>query len=118
MQIPVNTLVTRGSWNGNLALFTASQDITGSRRAAEALAADRRRADALYNIIKAAGKARAMEEFLPSALAIALEATPFEGGGIYSVDGNHAILACATGLGRELIERVRSLPIDLSLIHI
>jgi PAS domain S-box-containing protein len=112
MQIPVNTLVTRGSWNGGLALFTASQDITGSRRAAEALAVDRRRADALYNIIKAAGKARSMEEFLPSALTIALEATPFEGGGIYIVDGNHAVLACATGLGSELIERVRSLPID------
>src|SRR5664280_1510035 len=111
-QIPVNTLVTRGSWNGGLALFSTSQDITGSRRATEALAADRRRADALYGIIKAAGKARSMEEFLPSALTIALEATPFEGGGIYIVDGNHAILACATGLGSELIERVRSLPVD------
>ncbi|WP_165849000.1 PAS domain S-box protein [Candidatus Cryosericum odellii] len=112
MQIPVSTLVTRGSWNGSLALFTASQDITGSRRAAEALAVDRRRANALYDIIKAVGKARSMEEFLPSALTIALEATPFEGGGIYIVDGNHAILACTTGLGSELIERVRSLPID------
>src|SRR5450756_3215518 len=55
---------------------------------------------------------RQMEEFLPAALIIALEATPFEGGGIYIVDGNHAVLACATGLGSELIERVRSLPID------
>lgn len=111
-QIPVNTLVTRGSWNGGLALFTTSQDITGSRRATEALAADRRRAGALYDIIEAAGKARSMEEFLPKALAIALEATPLEGGGIYIVDGNHAVLACATGLGSELIERVRSLPVD------
>ncbi|MCX6098149.1 MAG: PAS domain-containing protein [Caldiserica bacterium] len=111
-QIPVNTLVTRGSWNGALALFTTSQDVTGSRRAAEALAADRTRADALYGIIEAAGKAESMEEFLPEALTIALEATPFEGGGIYIVDGDHAMLACATGFGSELIEQVRSVPVD------
>jgi len=111
-QIPVNTLVTRGSWNGALALFTTSQDVTGSRRAAEALAADRRRADALYGIIEAAGKAESMEEFLPEALTIALEATPFEGGGIYLVDGDHAILACATGFGSEFIEQISSVPVD------
>ena len=111
-RIPVNTLVMRGSWNGGLALFTTSQDVTGSRRAAEALAADRRRADALYDIIEAAGKARSLEEFLPEALATALQATPFEGGGIYIVDGDHAALACATGLGSDLIERVRSVPVD------
>lgn len=111
-QIPVTTLVTRGSWNGGLVLFTTSQDITGSRRAAEALAADRRRADALYNIIEAAGKAWSMEEFLPKALAIALEATPYEGGGIYIIDGNHAVLACTMGLGSELIERIRSVSVD------
>ncbi|MCX6085511.1 MAG: PAS domain S-box protein [Caldiserica bacterium] len=111
-QIPVNTLVTRGSWNGSLALFTTSQDVTGSRRAAEALAADRRRADALYGIIEAAGKAESMEEFLPEALTIALEATPFEGGGIYLVNGDHAMLACATGFGSEFIEQIRSVPVD------
>jgi PAS domain S-box-containing protein len=111
-QIPVNTLVTRGSWNGGLALFSTSQDITGSRRAAEALATDRRRADALYGIIKAAGRARTTEEFLPEALSIALDATPFEGGGIYMVDGDQAVLACTTGLGSELIELIRSVPVD------
>src|SRR5450756_653591 len=99
MQIPVNTLVTRGSWNGGLALFTASQDITGSRRAAEVLAVDRRRANALYNIIEAAGKARSMEEFLPAALTIALEATPFEGGGIYIVDLSLIHISEPTRLG-------------------
>jgi len=111
-QIPVNTLVTRGSWNGGLALFSTSQDITGSRRATEALAADRRRADALYGIIEEAGKARTTEKFLPEALSIALDATSFEGGGIYIVDGNQAVLACTTGLGSELIERIRSVPVD------
>jgi PAS domain S-box-containing protein len=111
-QIPVNTLVTRGSWNGGLALFSTSQDITGSRRATEALAADRRRADALYGIIEAAGKARTTEKFLPEALSIALDATSFEGGGIYIVDGDQAVLACTTGLGSELIERIRSVPVD------
>jgi PAS domain S-box-containing protein len=111
-QIPVNTLVTRGSWNGGLALFSTSQDITGSRRAAEAFATDRRRAEALYDIIEAAGKARTTEKFLPEALSIALDATSFEGGGIYIVDGNQAVLACTTGLGSELIERIRSVPVD------
>ncbi len=111
-QIPVSTLVTRGSWNGALTLFTTSQDVTSSRRAAEALAADRTRADALYGIIEAAGKAESMEEFLPEALTIALEATPFEGGGIYIVDGDHAMLACATGFGSELIEQAHSVPVD------
>jgi PAS domain S-box-containing protein len=111
-QIPVNTLVTRGSWNGGLALFTTSQDVTGSRRAAEALAADRQRTEALYSIIEAAGKARTMKDFLPEALSIALGATPFEGGGIYVVDGSEATLACTTGLGEKLIERIRSVPVD------
>ncbi|MHB8106596.1 MAG: PAS domain S-box protein [Candidatus Cryosericum sp.] len=111
-QIPVNTLVTRGSWNGGLALFSASQDITGSRRAAEALAADRRRADALYNIIEAASRAQTTEEFLPEALSIALDTTSFEGGGIYMVDGDRAVLACTKGLGHELIERIRSVPVN------
>jgi len=87
-QIPINPLVTRGSWNGALALFTTSQDIAGSRKAAKALAADRRRADALYSIIVAAGKAHSLEEFLPEALRITLESTPFEGGGVSLVDGD------------------------------
>ncbi|HWQ22081.1 MAG TPA: PAS domain S-box protein, partial [Clostridia bacterium] len=111
-QIPVDTLVTRGSWNGSLALFTTSQDVTGSRRAAEALAADRRRADALYEIIEAAGKARSTEDFLPRALAIALEATPYEGGGIYLVDGDRAVLSCAMGVSNELAELIRSVSLD------
>lgn len=111
-RIPVSTLVTRGSWNGALALFTTSQDITGSRKAAEALAADRRRADALYSIIAAAGKAHSLEEFLPEALRITLESTPFEGGGIYLVDGDQAVLACTTGLGKELVERVHAVPVS------
>ena len=111
-QIPVNTLVTRGSWNGSLALFTTSQDITGSRRAAEALAADRKRADALYNIIETAGKARSTEEFLPKALTIALEATPYEGGAIYLIEGDRALLSCAVGLSSELTERLRSVSMD------
>ena len=111
-QIPVTTLVTRGSWDGGLALFTTSQDVTGSRRAAEALAADRQRTQALYGIIEAAGKICTMKDFLPEALSIALGATPFEGGGIYVIDGNSATLACTTGLGEKLIERIRSVPVD------
>ena len=112
MQIPINTLVTRGSWNGGLALFTTSQDVTGSRRAAEALATDRRRADALYDIIEAAGRARSTEEFLPEALSIALEASSFEGGGIYLIEGDRAVLSCTLGLSSELVERIRSVSVD------